>query len=98
MAQSFDQRYGVKFITMISITDFQVLSFDKKCDFITVCADYILHRQEGDRKFYLYYLKDYFVEVCYSPSQSKVLGIHAFKNIELAETYLKTIDISNAYA
>lgn len=83
---------------MISINDFQVLSFDKKCDFITVCADYLLHRIEGDRKFYLYHLQDYFVEVCYSPSQSKVLGIHAFKGLELAEPYLRHIDINNVYA
>ncbi|MTI39225.1 hypothetical protein [Fulvivirga lutimaris] len=82
---------------MISISDFQILPFDKKCDFITVFADYIVYRTEQDSKYYLYYMKDYFVEVCYSPSKGKVLGIHAFKNIDLADTYIDQIDISDLY-
>ncbi len=82
---------------MISISDFQILPFDKKCDFITVFADYIVYRTESDKKFYLYHMENYFVEVCYSPSQSKVLGIHAFKNSALAEPYLGEIDISDLF-
>lgn len=82
---------------MISINDFQVLPFDKKCDFITVFADYIVYREDNGRKFYLYFMKDYFVEVNYQPSEGKVLGIHAFKNVELAEAYLDHIDISDLY-
>ncbi|MEQ9165065.1 MAG: hypothetical protein RLO12_02315 [Fulvivirga sp.] len=82
---------------MISISDFQILPFDKKCDFITVFADYIVYRTEQDSKYYLYYMKDYFVEVCYCPSKGKVLGIHAFKNIDLADAYLDQIDISDLY-
>ncbi len=80
---------------MISLSDFQILPFDKKCDFITVFADYIVYRSEMDRKYYLYFMKDYFVEVCYLPLKGKVLGIHAFKNIELAEAYFEHIDISD---
>ncbi len=82
---------------MISLNDFQILPFDKKCDFITVFADYILYRTESDCKYYLYYMKDYFVEVCYSPEKGKVLGIHAFKNVELADAYLELVDISDLY-
>ncbi|QSE98287.1 hypothetical protein [Fulvivirga lutea] len=82
---------------MISLTDFQVLPFDKKCDFITVFADYILYREEAGTKHYLYLMKDYFVEVNYSPAEGKVLGIHAFKNIRLADAYLDHIDISDLY-
>ncbi len=82
---------------MISISDFQVLPFDKKCDFITVFADYIVYRTEQESKYYLYYMKDYFVEVCYSPIKGKVLGIHAFKNIDLVEVYIDKIDISDLY-
>lgn len=82
---------------MITLTDFQVLPFDEKCDCITVFADYIVYREKKGRKFYLYYLEDYFVEVSYSPAKGEVLGIHAFKNIDLASAYLRHIDISDLF-
>jgi hypothetical protein len=82
---------------MISLNDFQILPFDKKCDFITVFADYILYRTESESKYYLYYMKNYFVEVCYSPGKGKVMGIQAFKNMELVEAYFDDINISDLY-
>ena len=82
---------------MITLDDFQTLPFDEKCDCITVFADYIVYRVEKERKFYLYYLENYFVEVSYSPTKREVLGIHAFKNMNLATPYLRDIDISDAF-
>lgn len=78
---------------MISITDFQTLPFNKQCDFITVFADYLINRVELDKKYYLYYMKDYFVEVCYSPYESKVKHIEAFKSIDQLEPYLEEVNI-----
>lgn len=78
---------------MISISDFQILPFDKQCDFITVFADYLINRVELDQKYYLYYMKDYFVEVCYSPYESKVKHIHAFKNTDMLEPYLGEVSL-----
>lgn len=78
---------------MISITDFQTLPFDKQCDFITVFADYLINRVELDKKYYLYYMKDYFVEVCYSPYESKVQHIQAFKNVDFLELYLEEVSL-----
>lgn len=78
---------------MISITDFQTLPFDKQCDFITVFADYLINRVELDKKYYLYYMKDYFVEVCYSPYESKVKHIQAFQNVDSLEPYLEEVSL-----
>jgi hypothetical protein len=82
---------------MISLNDFEVLPFEKQCDFITVFADYILNRTELDKKHYLYFMDDYFVEVSYLPLKGKVQGIKAFKKVELAEAYFEHIDISDLY-
>ncbi len=80
---------------MISLNDFQILPFNKKCDFITVFADYLLYRVEEEKKYYLYSMQDYFVEVCYLPHEGRVLGINAFHNIEDLEEYYDFIDISD---
>lgn len=79
---------------MISINDFQILPFDKQCDFITIFADYLVYRVELDNKYYLYSMGDFFVEVCYAPYEGKVKGIHAFTNAEELEPYLNEVSIS----
>ncbi|UII22419.1 hypothetical protein [Fulvivirga ligni] len=78
---------------MIPLDDFKILPFDKKCDFITVFADYLIYRTEDDNKFYLYYLGGYFVEVCYAPYENKVLGINAFDTTDDLAPYLNDIQI-----
>ncbi|MBL3654603.1 hypothetical protein [Fulvivirga sediminis] len=78
---------------MIPLDDFKTLPFDKKCDFITVFADYLIYRTEDENKFYLYYLAGYFVEVCYAPFENKVLGINAFDSATGLGPYLDAIQI-----
>lgn len=82
---------------MIPLDDFKILPFDKKCDFVTIFADYISCREKEDHKFYLYYLNGFFVEVNYSPSKGEVFEICAFKNVELAQSYLEQINISDLF-
>ena len=82
---------------MITLTDFQELPFDKKCDFITVFADYLVYLEKDDRKYYLYYMEDFFVEVCYAPLENRVVGITAFENLDRLESYLEPVDISDMY-
>ena len=78
---------------MIPLNDFKILPFNKKCDFITVFADYLVYRTEEDKKFYLYYLSGYFVEVCYAPYENQVLGINAFESSSALDPYLNAINI-----
>jgi len=79
---------------MISIKDFRVLPFNKQCDFITVFADYLIYRMELDRKYYLYNMGDFFVEVCYKPYEGQVEEIVAFENVDRLDPYLDQINIS----
>ncbi|MTI20493.1 hypothetical protein E1176_05610 [Fulvivirga sp. RKSG066] len=78
---------------MIAIDDFQVLPFNKQCDFITVFADYLVYRIELDKKFYLYHMGDFFVEVCYVPYEGRVENINAFLDSDMLEPYLEQINI-----
>ncbi len=80
---------------MITIDDFQILPFSKQCDFITVFADYLVYRIEEEKKYYLYGMENYFVEVCYLPVEGKVLSIDAFYGTERLDDYLDFIDISH---
>jgi hypothetical protein len=78
---------------MISINDFNTLPFDKKCDFITVFADYLANRAEDGHKYYLYYMNGYYIEVIYIASHKKVAQIKAFASPEMVEPYLSEINI-----
>ncbi|MEM6360309.1 MAG: hypothetical protein AAF149_17015 [Bacteroidota bacterium] len=80
---------------MITIDDFQILPFNKQCDFITVFADYLAYRVEDDKKYYLYAMENYFVEVAYLPVEGTVLSINAFHSANDLEEYLQFIDISD---
>lgn len=80
---------------MITIDDFQILPFSKQCDFITVFADYLAYRVEDDKKYYLYAMENYFVEVSYLPVEGTVLGIKAFHSSDDLGEYLESIDISD---
>lgn len=78
---------------MISLNDFNTLPFDKKCDFITVFADYLANRADDGHKYYLYHLNGYYIEVIYIPNHKKVAQIKAFTSARLLEPYLSVIKI-----
>ncbi len=80
---------------MISITDFRVMPFEKKCDVITFTCDYLVMRMVGECKVFLYYADDFYVEVFYSPKNSKVLMINAFDKSLGLEPYLEAIGLTD---
>lgn len=91
-------RFGIDFrlcLHMITLDDFQILTFSKQCDFITVFADYLLYRVEEEKKYYLYAMGDYFVQVCYLPAEGKVMSIDAFYDLMSLDPYMDFIDISD---
>jgi hypothetical protein len=77
---------------MISIEDFKVASFEKKCDLITRDTDFIISRSMDDVKVYLYHTGAFFIEVYYSVRFKKVLRIQAFNEVDYLEPY--TVEIS----
>jgi hypothetical protein len=80
---------------MLTLTDFRVMPFEKKCDVITFTGNYLMHRTLGECKVFLYYAEGFYVEVFYSSKHSKVLMINAFdKGIGL-EPYLDKISLAD---
>jgi len=79
---------------MISIEDFKVASFEKKCDLITRDTDYVISRETEGEKIYLYYTGKFFIEVYYSPLRKRVVKITAFADTHGLQPYLAEISLN----
>ena len=80
---------------MITLDDFRVCSFEKKCDVITTHSSYVSMRILGDSKVYLYHTGKFFIEVYYSPTYKQVLMIHAFNDLRSMEPYIDRISLGD---
>ena len=79
---------------MLSLNDFQISSFEQKCDVVTAHSNYISMRMLGDSKVYLYHTGKFFIEVYYSPSYKQVLMIHAFNDLSSLEPYIERVSLA----
>lgn len=82
-------------IAMISIDDFKVASFEKKCELITLNTTYITSRNEESKKVYLYHAGKFFVEVIYSPQLKRVIMIHAFNDQVNLLAYAESVSLES---
>lgn len=80
---------------MITLTDFRIMPFEKKCDVITFNGNYLLHRTIGDCKVFLYHADKFYIEVFYTPKHAKVLMINAFDKAIGLEPYLNKISLAD---
>lgn len=80
---------------MLTLDDFRVSSFEKKCEVVTARSNYISMRLLGDSKVYLYNTDSFFIEVYYSPSYKQVLMIHAFNDLRSLEPYIDKVSLSD---
>lgn len=80
---------------MLSLQDFRVMTFEKKCDHITFSGCYLAQRMLADCKVFLYYAGPFFIEVFYSSKYQKVLMINAFDRIVGLEPYLDKISLAD---
>lgn len=80
---------------MISIEDFKVASFEKKCDLITRDTDFIASRSMDEVKIYLYHTGAFFIEVYYSVRVKKVSRIQAFNEIDFLEPYAAEVSLAD---
>jgi hypothetical protein len=78
---------------MITINEFKVSSFERKCDLITNYTEFFASRKMEDTKTYLYYTGEFFVEVFYSTRYKKVLMIHAFNDAETLLPYTEEVSL-----
>jgi len=80
---------------MMTLTDFRVMPFEKKCDVITFNGNYLAHRTLGECRVFLYHAEEFYIEVFYSPKHSKVLMINAFENVIGLQPYLDKISLAD---
>jgi hypothetical protein len=80
---------------MITIEDFRVASFERKCDLVIANSNYIASRRLGDAKVYLYHTGEFFIEVYYSSKYKKVLMINAFDDLLGLEAYVDNISLAD---
>jgi len=80
---------------MVTIQDFRVLPFEKKCDLVTYNGQYLVFRLLGECKVFLYSGGEFFIEVFYSPKYQKVLMINAFDQLIGLEPYLELVSLTD---
>ena len=80
---------------MISIDDFKVASFEKKCDLVTSQTTYITARCDQEKKIYLYHSGKFFIEVFYSTLFKRVLLIHAFNDLNNLLPYVESVSLDD---
>ena len=78
---------------ILSLDDFRVMPFEKKCDVITFQGNYLCHRTLGECKVFLYQTNGFFIEVFFSTAHQKVLMINAFDNLLGLDPYLERISL-----
>lgn len=94
MAWNFDRPYQ-KQPLMVTLQNFRVMPFEKKCDIITFYGNYLAQRTLADCKVFLYFTEGFFVEVFYSPKYQKVLMINAFEKAIGLDPYLDKISLAD---
>jgi hypothetical protein len=82
-----------KAMSMRSIEDFKMASFEKKCDLVIADSNYITSRKLADTKIYLYHTGEFFIEVYYSSKYKKVLMINAFDDMAGMEPYADNVSL-----
>lgn len=80
----------------MTLQDFRIMPFEKKCDVITFSGNYLAQRNLADCKVFLYHTDDgFFIEVFYSPLVKRVLMITAFEKPVGLNPYLEKISLDD---
>jgi hypothetical protein len=80
---------------MITIDDFRVASFERKCDLVIANSNFITSRKLGEAKVYLYHTGEFFIEVYYSSKYKKVLMINAFEDLMGMDPYIESVSLAD---
>ncbi len=80
---------------MISIDDFKIASFEKKCELVSTQTTYVTSRTDEEKKAYLYHTGRFFIEVVYSPPLKRVMLIKAFNDHSSLLPYVETVSLED---
>ena len=83
---------------MMTIKDFNQLTFERKCDFISLFGTHLVSKQIGVNTSHVYQLGNFFVEMWYDHNDSQLLGINALSSIKALDMYLDEISIVDVLA
>ena len=79
----------------ITLYEFNSLDGLEKIEALGKYGELVAHRFDGDFKFMLYQISDFYVEIKYITEGNVFKELKTFKTTELLEFYLKEINIDN---
>lgn len=82
----------------MTIQDFRVASFEKKCDWIINNTNYLASREDKTGKIFLYHTGQFFIEVCYTIQDKRVAFIQEFNDTEKLMPYLEDLTTESLLA
>lgn len=82
----------------MTIKDFNQLTFERKCDFVTLFGTHLVSKSVGDNISHVYQLGNFFVEMWYDDQESQLLGINAIESMKALDMYLDEISIVDILA
>jgi len=77
----------------MSIDDFVLASFEKKCDLVSTASTYMASRLEDDKKIFLYHSGHFFIEVIYALAIKRVIFIRAFNDTNSLLPYAESVSL-----
>lgn len=80
--------------TKIGIYEFNQLPFNEQGNVVNAWGRFITNANEGEMRYNLYHVNDFFVEASYSSSKNKIVDFSTFKKGDRLNRYLHTIDIN----
>jgi hypothetical protein len=80
---------------MISIDDFKIATFEKKCELVSTHTTYLTSRTDEEKKNYLYHSGIFFIEVVYSSALKRVILIKAFNDHNSLLPYVETVSLED---
>ena len=77
----------------MTLYEFNALATDEKA-LIVWNGTFIMHREQTGKKYALYSIDNFFVEVCYDPLKNEINSFQSFRTKRLLDNYLNEIDIA----
>lgn len=82
----------------MTIKDFNQLTFERKCDFVSLFGTHLISKNLGSNVSHVYQLGDFFVEMWYDHDDHQLLGINGLASIKALDMYLDEINIVDVLA
>ena len=79
----------------MNIQEFKNFPLDKKCEVVTIHADYLSYRSEKNLTGYLYHTGIFFIEVVYCSQKKRIVTINAFDDLCRLQYYADCVSLAD---